>query len=64
MRYPDLSSAMADEKVDDALAAGAGTVVASDLGCLMQIVGRARARGVALEGRYIAEVIDEALGDR
>ncbi|HYY44849.1 MAG TPA: (Fe-S)-binding protein [Actinomycetota bacterium] len=64
LRYPDLSSAMADEKVDDALAAGAGTVVASDLGCLMQIVGRARARGVALEGRYIAEVIDEALGDR
>jgi hypothetical protein len=33
----------------------------SDLGCLMQIAGRAEARGVAVAGRYIAEVVDEAM---
>jgi len=60
LRYPELSAAMADEKVDDIAATGATTLVASDLGCLMQICGRAEARGVRLEGRYIAEVLDEA----
>jgi L-lactate dehydrogenase complex protein LldE len=61
IRYPELSAAMADEKVDDMTAQGVDEVVASDLGCLMQICGRAEARGVSLPGRYIAEVLDEAL---
>jgi len=61
VRYPELSAAMADEKVDDAEARGIDVLIASDLGCLMQVCGRARARGVPLSGRYIAEVLDEAL---
>ncbi len=60
LRYPELSSAMADEKVDDALERGAEFFCASDLGCLMQIAGRAGERGVGLPGRYIAEVVDQA----
>jgi L-lactate dehydrogenase complex protein LldE len=60
LRFPEVSAAMADEKVDDAKARGVDTIVACDLGCLMQICGRARARGVSLEGKYIAEVLDEA----
>lgn len=63
LRYPELSAAMADEKVDDAARTGAETVVASDLGCLMQIEGRARARGVPLRGAYVAEVLDAAAED-
>jgi L-lactate dehydrogenase complex protein LldE len=58
LRYPELSAAMADEKVDDARRQGAEVVCASDLGCLMQITGRALERGEPLEGRYIAEVLD------
>jgi L-lactate dehydrogenase complex protein LldE len=61
LRFPELSAAMADEKVDDAVSTGADVLVASDLGCLMQIAGRAEARGVAVAGRYIAEVVDEAM---
>ena len=63
LRYPELSAAMADEKVDDVIDKGADTLVAADLGCLMQICGRAEARGVALRGRYIAEVLDAAMND-
>lgn len=62
VRHPELSSAMADDKVDDVRARDVDAVVASDLGCLMQICGRAEARGLAVEGRYIAEVVSEALG--
>lgn len=63
LRYPELSAAMADEKVDDVTGKDVDTVVAADLGCLMQICGRAEARGIALRGRYIAEVIDAAMDD-
>ncbi len=63
LRYPELSTAMADEKVDDVIGKGVDTLVAADLGCLMQICGRAEARGIALGGRYIAEVIDAAMDD-
>lgn len=61
LRYPELSSEMADEKVDDIAAHGVDEVVGSDLGCLMQIRGRAEERDVAIPCRYIAEVLDEAM---
>lgn len=63
LRYPELSSAMADEKVDDVIGKEVDTLVAADLGCLMQICGRAEARGISLRGRYIAELIDAAMDD-
>ena len=63
LRYPELSAAMADEKVDDVIGKDVGTLVAADLGCLMQICGRAEARGVALRGFYIAEVLEAAMDD-
>ncbi|MCA1672213.1 MAG: (Fe-S)-binding protein, partial [Actinobacteria bacterium] len=61
IRFPELSSAMADEKVDDVSEHEAEELVASDLGCLMQICGRARARSHDFTCRYIAEVLDEAM---
>ena len=57
LRYPDLAAAMADEKVDDAVERDADLLVSSDIGCLMHICGRAEARGIRLEGRYIAEML-------
>lgn len=60
LRYPELSSVMADEKVNDIIDSGAQEVVASDLGCLMQICGRAEDRGINLRCRYIAEILDES----
>lgn len=57
LRYPDLAGAMADEKVDDFVDRGADVLVSSDVGCLMHICARAEARGIHIEGRYIAEVL-------
>ena len=57
LRYPELAATMADEKVDDVVDRDAGVLVSSDIGCLMHICGRAEARGLSLEGRYIAEML-------
>jgi L-lactate dehydrogenase complex protein LldE len=58
VKLPDVSVAMADEKLDEAVATGASTVVGCDLSCLMHLEGRASRRGLALEFKHLAEVID------
>jgi L-lactate dehydrogenase complex protein LldE len=60
LRYPELSAAIADEKIDDASSKGVTRLIASDLGCLMHITGRAAKRGVHLRPSHVAEVLDEA----
>lgn len=57
IKYPDVSGAMVDNKVDDIVATGAATVLSGDLGCLMNIAGRLSRRGEAVEARHIAEVL-------
>lgn len=56
-KLPDIAVAMADEKLAHAAASGAATVVGGDLGCLLHLAGRARATGVDLEFRHVAEVL-------
>lgn len=60
LRFPELSGAMADEKIADAEASGATVLTACDLGCLMHISGRAGATGRDLRCAYIAELLREA----
>ena len=60
LRYPELSAAIADEKIDDASSKGVTRLIASDLGCLLHITGRAAKRGVELRPSHVAEVLDEA----
>jgi L-lactate dehydrogenase complex protein LldE len=60
LRYPELSAAIADEKIDDASSKGVTRLIASDLGCLLHITGRAAKRGVDLRPSHVAEVLDEA----
>lgn len=57
VKYPDISVAMVDKKLDDILATGAGTVLGGDLGCLMNIAGRARRRGDAINAWHVADVL-------
>jgi len=52
-----ISTAMVDEKVDDLLATGADLLVGLDASCLMNIEGRLRRRGSAIEVRHLAEVL-------
>jgi L-lactate dehydrogenase complex protein LldE len=57
VKMPQISGAMVDEKVDHILATGADLVVGLDMSCLMNIEGRLRRRGHALEVRHLAEVL-------
>lgn len=57
VKYPDISEAMVDKKIADIEATGADVVLGGDLGCLMNIAGRARREGVAVDAWHVAEVL-------
>lgn len=57
VKYPEVSSAMVDRKAKDIEASGAGTVLAGDMGCLLNIAGRLSRRGSGIEVRHVAEVL-------
>ena len=54
VRHPDISAAIAGEKVDTLLATGADTLVSADCGCLMNLNGTLEKRGERLRGQHIA----------
>lgn len=64
VKQPETSVAMADDKIDSLLAAGADTLVGCDQSCLLHLEGRLRRRGEDLPVRHLAEVLDEALQGR
>jgi len=61
VKMSEISAAMVDEKVDDVLASGADLLVGLDMSCLMNIEGRLRRRGSAVEVRHLAEVLAAGL---
>jgi L-lactate dehydrogenase complex protein LldE len=56
-KMPEISAKMVDDKLSSALATGADVLLGGDLGCLMNISGRARRLGRDLEVRHVAEVL-------
>jgi L-lactate dehydrogenase complex protein LldE len=61
VRYPDVSTAMADDKLASAAAVSARTVASADPGCVMQIEGRASRVGAGVRVVHLATVVAEAL---
>jgi L-lactate dehydrogenase complex protein LldE len=57
VKYPDISVRMVSDKVHDIVATGAETVLAGDLGCLLNIAGRLHREGHRTKARHIAEVL-------
>ncbi len=57
VKYPEISTRMASDKATDIQATGADTVLAGDLGCLLNIAGRLKREGSAVHVRHIAEVL-------
>jgi len=57
VKYPRISNDMVDKKVSDAEATGAGLLLAGDLGCLMNMAGKLKRSGSAIEARHVAEVL-------
>ncbi len=57
VKYPDISDRMVEDKCDDIEASGAATVLAGDVGCLLNIAGKLKRRGSDITVRHIAEVL-------
>ena len=56
-KMPELSGKMVSDKLDNALASGAKILAGGDMGCLMNIAGRASRLGKPLEVRHVAELL-------
>jgi L-lactate dehydrogenase complex protein LldE len=57
VKFPDISTAMARDKIDRIVQSGAQAVVANDCGCLMQLGGAMHRQRVKIEIRHLAEVL-------
>ena len=57
VKYPDISTRMVTDKARDIAATGADTVLAGDMGCLLNIAGRLKREGSAVQARHVAEVL-------
>ncbi len=62
VHYPEISTAMVDDKLDAILASGADTVTGCDISCLMNIKGRASRRGEKLQVLHIAQLLEPVHG--
>jgi L-lactate dehydrogenase complex protein LldE len=56
-KMPEISGKMVGDKLSDALATKATILAGGDLGCLLNIAGRAKRQGESIEVRHIAELL-------
>jgi len=57
VKYPDISAAMAERKVQDVLSTGATTLVMGDLGCMLNIEGKLQRDGYQIQVKHFAEIL-------
>ncbi|MCW8087939.1 (Fe-S)-binding protein [Sabulicella glaciei] len=57
VKYPDISTRMVSDKVADIAGTGADTLLAGDMGCLLNMAGRLRREGREVRVRHVAEVL-------
>jgi L-lactate dehydrogenase complex protein LldE len=57
VKFPQISTAMAEDKIERLKESGAEVLVSNDCGCLMQLGGAMHRRGVAIEPRHLAEIL-------
>jgi L-lactate dehydrogenase complex protein LldE len=57
VKYPDISVKMVSDKTRDIAATGADTLLAGDLGCLLNMAGRLQREGSLVKVRHVAEVL-------
>ena len=69
IKYPDISNRMVSEKVGHIRDSGTDTLLAGDLGCLLNMAGKLKRQGSTVQVRHVAEVLSgltqqAAIGDR
>jgi len=57
VKYSDISDRMVSDKVSDIVDTGATTVLAGDLGCLLNIAGKISRNSIDIKVRHVAEVL-------
>jgi len=57
VKYPEISNKMVGNKTSDIEQTGADTLLAGDLGCLMNMAGKLSREGSKIQVRHIAEVL-------
>ena len=57
VKYPGISDKMLEKKLHHIHATGADTLIAGDLGCLMNMAGKLKRQGSPVKVRHIAEVL-------
>lgn len=62
IKYPAISEAIVDDKIQCIEKTGAQTTICNDAGCTMNIAGMCHRHGVQTNVRHIAEVLAEAMG--
>ncbi|MFG1373566.1 (Fe-S)-binding protein [Xanthobacter oligotrophicus] len=62
VKYPDVSNAIVEKKAANIVASGADTLLAGDLGCLMNMAGKLQRLGHPVVARHVAEVL-AGMGD-
>lgn len=62
VKYPDVSNKIVEKKSANIAASGAATLLAGDLGCLMNMAGKLSREGKQVRVRHVAEVL-AGMGD-
>ncbi|MEP0323888.1 (Fe-S)-binding protein [Bauldia litoralis] len=57
VKYPDISNAIVERKTEEIVASGAETLLAGDMGCLMNMAGKLQRENRSVSVRHVAEVL-------
>lgn len=63
VKYPEISVRMVTDKTRDITETGADTLLAGDMGCLLNMAGRLQREGSRVKVRHVAEVLAGMAGD-
>jgi L-lactate dehydrogenase complex protein LldE len=63
IKYPEISDKMVRDKAADIAATGADTLLAGDLGCLLNMAGKLSRQGQSVRVRHVAEVLADLTGE-
>ena len=57
VKYPEISNSIVTQKAEAIEGTEAGTLLAGDMGCLLNMAGKLKRRGAAVSVRHVAEVL-------
>jgi L-lactate dehydrogenase complex protein LldE len=59
VKYPEISGAMLQDKIDNIRDTGASALVACESSCLMHLAGGMEKQGVGVRATHLARLLDE-----